>query len=123
MDRVYKGAARARQSVVTPRDGATCGLELAGEGPFLVFAQRDPDGLATGTAKAGELHANLCGGSRTLTTGATELLGAGKPPSAGSSPIGSAGHTDTPIGWYATGAIAVVTFGGVVWLVASRRRA
>src|SRR5688572_11564441 len=41
VDRVYKGDARARQSVVTPRSGASCGLELSGPGPFLLFASTE----------------------------------------------------------------------------------
>jgi hypothetical protein len=123
VDRVYKGEARVRQSVVTARDGSSCGLELAGEGPFLVFAQRDPDGLASGTAGAGELHANLCGGSRTLTPESTRSFGAGEPPSVGTSPIGSAGESDTPVGWYAAAVAAATALGGVTGLVAWRRRA
>jgi hypothetical protein len=55
VDRVYKGAVAARQPVLTVRSGASCGWELAGEGPYVVFAQREVDGLRT----------DLCSGNRT----------------------------------------------------------
>jgi hypothetical protein len=50
---VWKGEAAAQQGVVSAASGASCGLELQGEGPFVVFATRSGDGLA----------ADLCGGT------------------------------------------------------------
>jgi hypothetical protein len=69
VDRVYKGDAHARQAVHTHASGATCGLEISGPGPFLVFASEDarPD-----------LQANLCGGTR--AGAAPAFLGDGRPP-------------------------------------------
>ena len=57
VDTVYAGEVSARQGVLSPASGASCGLELAGEGPFLVFAGREDD----------RLTADLCGGTTTWT--------------------------------------------------------
>ena len=57
VDTVYAGEVAARQGVVSPASGASCGLELTGEGPFLVFAGREDDRLA----------ADLCGGTTAWT--------------------------------------------------------
>jgi hypothetical protein len=57
VDTVHAGAVSARQGVLSPASGASCGLELAGEGPFLVFADREDDRLA----------ADLCGGTTAWT--------------------------------------------------------
>ena len=54
VDRVFKGQVSARQRVSTSRDGASCGWELAGEGPFLVFAQGAGASVST----------SLCSGNR-----------------------------------------------------------
>ena len=51
VEEVYKGTAFARQSVVTARKGASCGLEIAGSGPFVVFARNESDGIAGGAAE------------------------------------------------------------------------
>lgn len=71
VDAVQKGSASADQTVVSAASGASCGLELAGNGPFLVFATRDDDGV---------LRADLCGGTAELTPGlAAEVAGLGGP--------------------------------------------
>jgi hypothetical protein len=57
VDAVYAGQVAARQGVLSPASGASCGLELAGEGPFLVFAAREDDRLV----------ADLCGGTTAWT--------------------------------------------------------
>ena len=54
---VHAGEVSARQGVLSPASGASCGLELAGEGPFLVFATRED----------GRLAADLCGGTTAWT--------------------------------------------------------
>jgi hypothetical protein len=54
VDRVYKGQATSTQVVTTHSSGASCGLEISGPGPFLVFADQEQSGLT----------ANLCGGTR-----------------------------------------------------------
>ena len=52
-----KGATPAQQTVLSADSSASCGLDLSGDGPFLVFATRPPD------APAGQLTASLCGGT------------------------------------------------------------
>jgi hypothetical protein len=59
VDKVFKGKATDRQTILTARDGASCGLEIGGSGPFLVFAYRD----------RGDLQSNLCSGTRPLSMG------------------------------------------------------
>jgi hypothetical protein len=54
---VLKGTAHHRQAVFSSADGASCGLELDGEGPFVVFAQQVED----------RYRADLCGGTTALT--------------------------------------------------------
>jgi lactam utilization protein B len=43
VDTVYKGTVHQSQGVISPVSGATCGLELTGDGPFVVFATRSAD--------------------------------------------------------------------------------
>src|SRR5215217_6381639 len=57
VDDVYKGEAHEEQGVVSAADSASCGLDLAGDGPFVVFASSDP-GLPDGQYRAG-----LCDGT------------------------------------------------------------
>ena len=61
VDAVHKGAATAEQRVVSADSSASCGLDLVGDGPFLVFAT-DP-----GDRPGGQLAADLCGGTAPLT--------------------------------------------------------
>lgn len=60
----YKGRVTDPQKVSTPGNSAACGIDLDGDGPFLVFASRPPVGNAQ-TAGA-ELTMNLCGGTRPI---------------------------------------------------------
>jgi hypothetical protein len=82
-DRVYKGTAYTAQKVSTSASGASCGLEISGAGPFLVFASdpRDEDGtapeVAPGTVPVPE--ASLCGGTRELRADETPPFGPGHP--------------------------------------------
>lgn len=121
VDAVFKGAVFARQAVVTARDGASCGLEISGRGPFVVFARTEPDGI-TGGAVSGELYSNLCSGTRELAMRAIPAgFGAPTAPAAGSSPVGhDAGGV--PIVWFAV-AGGVVVLGAVAVGLSSRRRA
>ena len=57
---VFKGEVHEAQAVVSADSGASCGLELSGKGPFVVFASRDPE-LPEGRYRAG-----LCDGSGVL---------------------------------------------------------
>jgi MYXO-CTERM domain-containing protein len=117
VDTVFKGAAAQRQGVVSAADGASCGLELSGEGPFVVFATRDA------ALPAGQYAANLCGGSGPLTAAlAADLreFGGTAGPSTRPAP-GSAGITGSGAGpwpWIAGGGVVLVAFG----LIGLRRR-
>lgn len=73
VSKVFKGDVATEQPIRSVVDGASCGLELDGTGPFLVFAEADPKNPST-------LRANLCGGTRPLGTGADPVLGAGSEP-------------------------------------------
>lgn len=75
VDTVYKGAATETQAVETAREGASCGLEIWGTGPFLVFA-----------SGRGELSSNLCSGTRRLSDGP---LPEGLPPGVDPQPGGA----------------------------------
>lgn len=70
VDRVYKGEATSTQVVETSSSGASCGLEISGPGPFVVYAQ-------AGGGRT-ELTANLCGGTGPGT--APAALGTGTAP-------------------------------------------
>jgi hypothetical protein len=74
VSRVYKGTVLASQQVHTARDGATCGVALAGTGPFLVFAQRPRNATATTP-----LEMNLCGGTRPIAASEQPSFGPGTP--------------------------------------------
>ena len=63
---VYKGEVRERQGVVSASSSATCGLELQGDGPFMVFASRDGD--VTVRPAPGQYAANLCNGTAPATS-------------------------------------------------------
>lgn len=125
---VYRGEVFARQSIVSARDGASCGLELSGPGPFLVFARAKGDGLTSG-AVPGEYYANLCGGSRSVADAATALsasIATPSPPKAGASPTGTLPSSTsfasrTWIG-VIVAAVALGSVGGAVVLVRRSNR-
>ena len=54
---VLKGRVHQHQAVFSAADGASCGLELDGTGPFVVFAWHHDE----------RLRADLCGGTAELT--------------------------------------------------------
>jgi len=68
VDRVFKGQVTATQVVTSAASGASCGVELTGPGPFVVFARAEPTGLT----------ADLCGGTRSGSAPAG--LGTGQAP-------------------------------------------
>lgn len=103
VSRVYKGEATDRQRVTTAQSGASCGLEIEGEGPFLVFAERDGAGLT----------ASLCGGTRPLDEGSASAYGSGKPP-ASAPGVSAAGVVASAPGNVAPGSALVLTGAGVV---------
>jgi hypothetical protein len=69
VDRVFKGHAAAEQRVSTASSGASCGWELTGEGPFVVFAQGAGSSMNTSLCsgnRAGAVPAGWGGGSPPL---------------------------------------------------------
>ena len=113
VDTVYTGEVAARQGVVSPASGGSCGLELAGEGPFLVFATRED----------GRLAAGLCGGTTAWTAeGAAEvqmLTGATAPEPGMAGTEFPAGPSRAALEAVAAVVIAAAVVGG---LVLRRRR-
>lgn len=114
VDEVFKGAVHAQQGVVSADSGASCGLELSGEGPFVVYA----------TESGGDLTAGLCDGATTATSELESDLRtlAGKTGS-GAAPLGGAAGTGAPglpTAAYAAAALVLV-LGGTLLLC--RRRA
>jgi len=112
VDSVFKGSAARRQGVVSADSGASCGLELSGDGPFVVFANRE----------GAQYTASLCGGSAPLTAALEadlRALGPAAAPSAPSapsrpSPGARTGASDVPpVGgsgswpWLAGGAVVL----------------
>jgi hypothetical protein len=108
VNRVYKGTATSTQVVTTHSSGATCGLEISGPGPFLVYADREQSGLT----------ANLCGGTRPGSAPAS--LGPGQAPIADSeAPLGDSRRG----AWYpVVGFLVAVCGAGVVAFALVRRR-
>ena len=124
VDQVFKGEAQTRQSVVTAREGASCGLEIGGPGPFLVFARLDDEGISRG-AVAGEVYSNLCSGTRPLADGALPIsFGAPSPPvtvsatgEASSPPASSANGSSGDGRWIAwIAGVLVLGAGGAIAL-------
>lgn len=75
VSRVHKGEAQRRQQVETAMSGGSCGLEIEGSGPFLVFADHAQD--------RSTLTASLCGGTRAITDGGRPAYGVNHPPEPG----------------------------------------
>lgn len=122
VDDVVKGTVFTRQSVVTAQNGASCGLEISGPGPYLVFASEDA--VLTSGAVDGELYSNLCSGTRALAGGVLPAsLGATSDPLPGASPIGDGG---SGAGVSAVQVVAIVAgialLGAVCMFGISRRR-
>jgi hypothetical protein len=122
VDVVYKGEAVDPQTIVTARDGATCGLEVHGPGPFLVYATLT-DSIVTG-AVDDELYSNLCSGTRAVADAAVPAsFGDGRPPSAPAS-SGSSSADTSDKGWVIVAVVGVVgaaLVAGVIALTARRR--
>ena len=123
VETVYKGDAHEQQGVVSADSGASCGLELHGDGPFLVFATRSTD------LPEGQYMANLCGGTTVPTPDLRAELAAltGVPiePPEARDPLPGAAGTGPDDGLrlpalVATGVLALTL---ASWLVVRRRRA
>ena len=117
VDEVFKGVVHEEQGVVSPDSGASCGLELSGQGPFVIYASES----------GGDLTAGLCDGAAPaipevegeLRALAGTTAGAAQPvPRAGSAGTGAPG---LPTAVYAAGALVLV-LGGTL-LLRRRRRA
>lgn len=78
VETVFKGEVTSRQTVITPRGGESCGLEISGPGPYLVFAFDDSE--LTSGADAGELYSHLCSGTRALAEGDVPINFTSAPP-------------------------------------------
>lgn len=107
---VFKGQVAPRQEVRTAWSGASCGLEITGEGPFLLFTSRAGDGT---------LRASLCGGATERVDLATW---AGAAPDAAVD--GSPGPHGPSLAVVAAGAAAAVALavGGTALVRRARRR-
>ena len=137
VDAVTKGAVSERQEVLSPVSGASCGLELTGEGAVVVFATRtaDPHLSASGPElEDDQYYAYLCGGSAPLTPQLEAELTALGPvtPATGPGPAAPveprAAATTSPDRDGSAGALLVLGGGavlllGVGALVLRRRRA
>jgi hypothetical protein len=130
VDTVFKGTAHEAQGVLSPVSGATCGLELVGEGPFVVFASRSTDlgGEPFATLADDQYAAFLCGGTAPLTPALEAELTALSPRPAPSEepPVpGAAGPADAGSALPGPAIAAAVALGLVVGtgaLVHRRRR-
>ncbi len=129
VDTVVKGTAHREQGVLSPASGASCGLELVGDGPFVVFATRSADlggGDPLPTLADGQYAALLCGGTGPATPGLLAELDALAPAAATPAPLpGSAGTTPAGPGRVVptvagAGALALLGIGAL--LVLRRRR-
>ncbi|MGY1762250.1 hypothetical protein ACI79G_18025 [Geodermatophilus sp. SYSU D00779] len=113
VDAVYAGRVAARQGVLSPASSASCGLEVAGEGPFLVFAVREDDRLV----------ADLCGGTTAWTPQAAAevqmLTGVSAPESGSAGTELPRGPSDTVLEAVVAALVVAAFAGGLVL----RRRA
>jgi len=113
VETVYAGEVSARQGVVSPASGASCGLELAGDGPFLVFAR----------SEGGRLAADLCGGTAAWTAGTAaevQMLTGASAPRPGAAGTELPGGPSAALVEAAVAVLLVVAFAGGLLL---RRRA
>lgn len=108
---IYQGEVAARQPILTVVSGASCGLELSGPGPHLVFARQETFAAFDPPAAPGTLRADLCGGSRPLDWGVPDAgLGEPRPP------VGEAGLAAAPRGPVAEDAGTAAVSGDGEWL-------
>jgi len=115
---VYKGEAFEQQSVVTSRDGASCGLEVAVGQTALVFARTEGSRL-----EVGEVTSNLCSGTRSLGgEPIPDSFGAPSSPEPGSSASGSDGRWRLSVDTWIGAAIVIAALGlGGAGIVLGRR--
>lgn len=120
VDAVYKGDVVRQQRVVSIGSGSTCGAELDGNGPFLVFATRDRQQFDDAVPD-GELFTGLCNGTRKLADRAVSFRNAAEPLPGASASLAVNADRDL---WTAAavggGAVVAAALGILVW---RRRRA
>jgi hypothetical protein len=129
VDTVYKGTVHESQGVLSPVSGATCGLELSGDGPFVVFATRSADlgGGQFAPLADDQYAAFLCGGTGPLTPALTAELvamaeGPGDPPAEPSPEAGGVEPAASrPVIPVVAGIGALLVVGATVLLVRRRR--
>lgn len=91
VDRVYKdhqGRITDPQRVESVVDGASCGLELRGDGPFVIFTSSRPFDTVP--------SAGLCDGTRELAAGEKLPFGRGRAPAAASTAEPTAEPAEIP---------------------------
>ncbi len=121
VDRAWKGDVRERATVLSAVSGASCGLELRGAGPFVVFARE----------KGAQLESGLCTGTAEVRPALAAELDAlapapAKDPPAALSPAAAptTAETDDPLPTAAAlaGGAAVLVLAAFAVLVVRRRR-
>jgi hypothetical protein len=113
VDGVFKGDVFAQQSIVTASSDASCGLDISGPGPFVVFARAESD----------ELYSDSCSGTGPLASGVLPAnFGVGSPPKPGASRIGGPSNVEQLPFWIAiaAGVVAAATVGGLAAFGLSR---
>lgn len=109
---VHKGEAKRLQQVETAMSGASCGLEIEGNGPFLVFAnQARNDAMLT---------ASLCGGTRAIADGGPPAFGANYLPGPGGDVPDDSWVNTTFTVAVSSAAAVVLAFAG--WVLVRHRR-
>ena len=132
VSRAYKGTVSKRQEIATAMSGASCGLELSGPGPFLVFARRPNDAVAKSwwgdrQLDPGQYVSHLCLGSRAMSDGGEPTVGGLPPSSPAPAPSPSPAAASSPasagvaIGVGALAAVVAAALGLAV--LKARRRA
>lgn len=109
---VHKGEAQRLQQVETAMSGASCGLEIEGAGPFLVFANQTRNGAT--------LTASVCEGTRAISDGGPPAFGANYPPAPGGE-VPNDSRASTTIATVVSSAAAVV-LAGAGWVLVRHKR-
>ena len=114
VDEVFKGVVHEEQGVVSANCGASCGLELSGAGPFVVYA----------TESDGGYRAGLCDGATTATPELeSDLRSLAGGPGSSAAPREGAAGTDAPGAPTAVLAVGALLLLGGALLLRRRRRA
>lgn len=107
VDEVYKGVVYTHQTVLSSWSGSSCGLELDGPGPFVVFATKGTGYPSDPSSKF--LSSTLCSGNRPVADGGSlpATIAVGSAPLDGASPVPRGGSwiafDASPVVWAAAG--------------------